>query len=255
VKRRIVAGGEDIGAGGLSVSGNLAATNENVNFLRAGSGAFGALSVAPGGSINFNNATITGLGGLKLPNSLTLNSLLLTAADNQSQVLTLTQAGQTASLSVDSAGLLRVQGSGLSAATLAIASDAGVGGTLKVNHLQSTASSMTLSASNISTSGSLTIGASGDLILGSGSSGSAHLLGSRDTRGQCAAVAAPMITNTCSVTFANAYGSSPVVVATPAGTDPSLVTGFVVRSSAAGFTINFTVSKPAGIVFNYIVEG
>jgi hypothetical protein len=68
-------------------------------------------------------------------------------------------------------------------------------------------------------------------------------------------VAAPGAVNACSVSFANAYEATPVVVASPVGADPSVVTGFVVRASTSGLTINFRVSKVGSVVFDYIVEG
>jgi hypothetical protein len=46
-----------------------------------------------------------------------------------------------------------------------------------------------------------------------------------------------------------------MVVATPYGSNPSIVTGYAVGASTGGLNIYFKVSQPASVTFNYMVQG
>jgi hypothetical protein len=91
-------------------------------------------------------------------------------------------------------------------------------------------------------------------VLSAGN-GTSHLVGNRDTRGQCTASAAPSAVNTCSVAFSASYGTTPTVVVTPVDVAPSEVMGYSVHATPGGFTISFTVSHAGAVTFNYMVEG
>jgi hypothetical protein len=266
----------------LSASG-LQASAINADALTAGSitsrgpvtantGTFSTLTVAPGGAVNFNNASITGVAGLSLTGNANLTSVQINTqtvgGSGGTQALTINQGGQTSSLSVAGNGILTVAGAGLAASALTVTNNSVVGGTLAVTSNLSvggaltttrltTTSALTLDAPTVSTTGNLEVGTSGNLQLdGNGSSAAAHLMGNHDTRGQCVVtVSGDSNVKTCSITFFHAYGSTPIVVAAPSGSDPSLVTGYTVVASSGGFTVRFTTSGAGTVVFNYIVQG
>jgi hypothetical protein len=268
VGKTLTAAGENLNGGSLQagaitagslnasgqVTGNSFSTNGSVS---AGVGHFASLAVTPGGSVNFNNASIS---GLNLNGTATLSSLQLsnTAAGgtNGFQILSIAQAGKTASLSVGSAGVLRVAGTGLGANSLSISGDASVGGTLTAGTITST-STLTLSAPNVLATGNLSVGPNGDLQLNNTATGAAsHILGNRDTRGTCTAGATMTpVVNTCTVSFINAYPSAPVAVVTPTNIDPGMVTGYTVATSSSSLTIRFTTATSTTVTFNYVVEG
>jgi len=240
--------------------------------VTANTGTVSTLTVAPGGAVNFNNASITGVAGLSLTGNANLTSLQINSqaagGSDGTQALTINQGGQTSSLSVATSGILTVAGAGLATSaltvtnngvvggTLAVTSNLSVGGALTATRLTAT-SALTVDAPTVSITGNLEVGTTGNLQLdGNGSSAAAHLTGNHDTRGQCSVtVSGDGSVKTCSITFFRAYNSTPVVVVAPSGSDPSLVTGYAVAATTGGFTVRFTTSGSGSVTFNYIVQG
>lgn len=242
-----------INSGGAVTAGSITSSGA----VTAGSGTFASLTVAPGGTVNFNNAAVS---GLTLTGNASLSSLRIASGSaggiNGTQALIISQAGQTTSLSVDSFGILTVAGAGLSTPALTVSNNASVGGTLTTNRIAS-GSQLVLSAPSVATTGNLSLSANGDLLLNNtGSSVASHILGNHDTRGQCTATVSAGSTSTCGVIFTDPYSSTPIVVVSPSGTDPTVVSGFSVQAFAGGFTIYSTGGMPGtNVTFSYIVQG
>lgn len=261
-----------ISAGNINSSGTISASSFNTGgaltagsitdsgSLTAGSGTFSRLSISTGGSVNFNNASISGVAGLSLTGNATLSSLQITTPSSGgaggTQPFLITQNGQTASLSVSPAAVLTVGGAGLATPTLTVSGNASLGGTLTTSHIVD-GSRLTLDAPTVATTNDLEIQSTGNLRLDSnGATTAVHILGNHDTRGQCSVTApGPPGIGTCGVSFVDPYGSAPIVVVTPTNLDPSFVTGFSVQSSSGGFTIRFTTLTAGTVTFNYVVEG
>ncbi|HEX8919065.1 MAG TPA: hypothetical protein VF898_11225, partial [Chloroflexota bacterium] len=173
---------------------------------------------------------------------------------NGTQALTITQNGQTASLSVASGGLLTVGGS-LSTPALSVINDATVGGTLTTGKIANS-SQVAINTPKVVLSSTLEVSSGGIVQLdANGSNAAAHMMGNRDTRGQCTITAGGSGTETCGITFSRPYSTAPLVVVSPTGSDPSVVTGFAVQSGTTGFVITFNTSRAATVTFNYMVEG
>jgi cytoskeletal protein CcmA (bactofilin family) len=245
--------GGSLSAGSISTSGSIISNGT----VSGNSGSFSQLSVSPGGTVNFNNATVNGLnfsGGAGAFSSLQITNLAA-GGNGGTQALTISQAGKTSSLSVDSSGALTVGGAGLSAPSLEVANSATVGGTLTTSKVAATGT-LTLSAPSVSTTGDLAVGSGGNLVLSNTGSGTApHLLGNHDTRGRCSTSVSAAGSGTCGVTFTEPYASTPIVVATPTGSNPGFITGFSVQATTSGFTIYFTTSDQGTATFTYIVQG
>lgn len=220
--------------------------------VTGGSATFNALNVSPGGSINFNNASITGVSGLTLGGSASLSSLQLAPAAGAA-ALTITQGGKSGSLLLDANGTLTVSGTDLTVQKDLQTTNALVNGTILTSNVSST-STLTLHAPTVTTSQNLDVGSGGNLKLIDGSNGGAHLVGNRDSRGTCTMSANAGSVNTCSISFSRPYGAVPIVVVTPVGSAPGLVTGFSVQSGMGGFSILFTVTQAASVSFNYMVQ-
>ncbi|MGI8825906.1 MAG: hypothetical protein ACR2JC_09715 [Chloroflexota bacterium] len=269
VSRRVTTNGADIGAGGLHVGGALDASSGSFSgavnassitaggTVRAQAGTFDRLAVTPGGTINFNNASITGVAGISLTGNATLSSLQITTAGGGGaggvQALNITQAGRTSSLSVDNAGALAVGGAGLTTPSLYVANNVTVNGVVSTAQIQTT-SRLTLNAPQVLAAKDLLIPSQGNLVLYTDATGAAHVAGNHDSRGTCTVNASPSGLNGCNVLFQRTYGGTPIVVVTPTGGAPGLVTGYSVQSGPTGFTIYFTVSQTAGVTFNYMVQ-
>lgn len=252
VSKRVNANGIDIGAGGLHVAGDVAVTGgvttDNLaasGNLTATNGTFRSLTVSPGGSVNFNNAAITGVSGINLTGNANLTTLQINAPSNQT-ALTVTQNGKSVPIGVGTGGNLNVGGAGLTVQN-DLAANAATFKTVSTPFISS-GTSIVLDTPAVGTSHILNVG--GNLTL----LGSGHLIGNRDTRGTCTVNATSGTLNSCSVAFTTAYSSPPVVVVTPTGGAPGLVTNYSVTSGTGGLSIYFNVSQPAAVTFNYIVE-
>ncbi|MDQ2743423.1 MAG: hypothetical protein M3Z66_14180 [Chloroflexota bacterium] len=256
-----------IGGGGLNVTGALQGNGASFNTLTtrafidngafsaaslstngslsANSGSFNSLVVQSGGSVNFNGATLSNAGGLDLSNA-NLNVASLHVGNGG---LTIEQSGRTNVLSVNGSGLLTTSGG------LNVGQDLTVQGTLSTRSISSL-TGIAVTSPSLTVQGALSVGNGGNLQLNTTSGiGPSHLIGNADTRGQCTAGAGTGGNNTCHVTFATGYSGTPVVVVTPVGGDPSLVTGYVVSVNQYGFTITFSVKQATTVTFNYLVEG
>jgi trimeric autotransporter adhesin len=247
--------GGALSAGSIGTNGSVSAANLSASgSVTGGTGTFGRLNVQSNGAVNFNGATVSGLSGLTLQGSaLSANTLTLTTSGAGGQggtsAIILRQGGRQNTLSVNPAGELEVGGA------QRIRTDLTVDGNLAASRISSP-SGISLSTPFVATTGTVTIQGGGDLNLQSSSSlGPSHLVGNTDTRGVCTASAVSSGVNTCSVTFHAGYSSVPIVVASPAGSDPSEVTGFAVHPTTGGFTIAFTVKSSGAVSFTYIVEG
>ncbi|MGH2447159.1 MAG: hypothetical protein ACRDFS_00925 [Chloroflexota bacterium] len=244
----------DLQGSTASFSGGLAAGAISSPAISSDSGTFTRLNVPAGGTVNFSNASVQGLN----LSTVGLNSLSISngqaGGPGGRQALTISQAGQTASLSVAQGNLLTVAGGGLGTPSLDVLNNAQIGGQLTVGKLYNP-TDLLLLGPTVSTAGNLAVGAGGNFVLEGNGNNQTHIISDHDTSGQCSAPAATTGTTlSCSVTFSKAYASAPNIVASPAGNDPTFITGYSVQSGTAAFTIYFRVSHTGTAVFDWMAQ-
>jgi hypothetical protein len=293
---RITGNGLDAGSGGLTTTGNVSAGGITASSITdSGALTAGSMRVTgtvdlSGATVNFANATVTGLsgGGSTGGGATQFSQLTVGNATSTTPAFYLAGNGRTVPITVNSSGDIAVQ-SLATQGNLTVGGNLSVLGTSSLNVGSITAPTatgttspgpFTLTASSIgltgnttvtgnatvtgttSLNGTTTLNGSNDLVLGTAAATSttaataAHLDGNRDVAG-VVSVAVPVggtgptpAVQSTTVTFVRPYTSQPIVVVTPTG-DPAPGQPYAPKVWVTLVPSTTTTGQYTGFTINY----